>query len=105
MARSYHNNKNIDIGNVAKQRGYFAKQQLPRNDTNNHKISGISKPTKEQEYENSFERKSLRENITSQPKNPDLIYLGTDLKKRPFSQIITCIKILRKKQKKNPEIV
>lgn len=47
MARSYHNNKNIDNKNATSQTVHFNKQQLPENDTNNNEISSTPKPTKE----------------------------------------------------------
>ena len=65
MARSHHNNKNIDIENAVSQTVYFDEQQLPENDTDNHEMSSTPKPTKEQEHESSFRRKSLKEYITS----------------------------------------
>ena len=84
MARSYHNHKNININNAASQIVYFDKQQLSENDTNDDKMSSTPKPTKKQEHENSFRRKSLREHITSQLENPDLIRPYTDLDKHPL---------------------
>ena len=85
MARSYHDHENIDIENANLQIIRFDKQQLPENDTNNHQISGTPKPIKESEYKNSLRRKLLREHITSQPHNPDLVRLYTNLDKYPLS--------------------
>ena len=54
MARSHHNNKNIDIENSALQIICFDKQQLLKNDTNNHKIISTLKLTKKQEHKSFF---------------------------------------------------
>lgn len=55
---------------------------MPKNDTNNHKISSTPKPIKEQEYKNSFRKKLWSEYIIiSQPKNQDLVYPYIDLEK------------------------
>ena len=73
MAKSHHDNKNIDIESAASRTVRFDKQQLLENDTDNHKMSSTPKPFKEQEHKSSFRRKSLREHITSQPEDPDLV--------------------------------
>ena len=103
MARSHHNHENIDIENAVSQTIYFDKQQLFENNTDNHKMSNTPKPTKEQEHENSFRRKLLREYITSRPEDPDLICPYINLDKYLLSQVITNIKTLGKKWKKNLE--
>ena len=68
-------------------------------------MSSTPKPTKEQEHESSFRRKSLREYITSQPKDPDLIHSYTNLQEHPLSQVITSKEILEKEWEKNREVV
>ena len=88
MARSYYNNKNIDIKNAVLRTVCFDKQQLPENDTDDHKISSTPKPTKEQEYKSFFRRKSLKEHITSQLEDPNLVRPYTDLEEYPLSRVI-----------------
>ena len=68
-------------------------------------MSSTPKSTKKQEHENFFRRKSLREHITSQPEDPDLVCLYIDLNKHLLSQVITSIENLGKELKKNPEVV
>ena len=46
MVRSHYNNKNTNIKNSASQKVSFDKQQLLKNDTDNHKISSTPKLTK-----------------------------------------------------------
>ena len=65
MARSHHDHKNIHIKNAVSQTVCFEEQQLLGNDTDDYEMSSTPKPTKEQEHENSFGRKSLKEHITS----------------------------------------
>ena len=73
MARSHHDNENIDIESAASRTVRFDEEQLPENDTDNHEMSSTTKPTKEQEHKSSLRRKLLREHITSQPEDPDLV--------------------------------
>ena len=105
MARFHHNNEKIDIKNAVPQTVCFDKQQLPANDTDNYEMSSTPKPTKEQEHESSFRRKSLKEYITSQQKDLDLVRPYTNLEEHPLSQIITSKKTLRKEWEKNTEEV
>ena len=105
MARSHHNNKNTNIENSVSQTVRFDKQQLLKNDIDNHEMSSTSKPTKKQEHESFFRRKLLREHITSQLEDPDLVCLYTDLKEHLLSQIITSKETRGKKWEKNPEVV
>ena len=85
MARSYHNNKNINIKNSALQKVWLDKQQLLENDTNNHEMSSTPKSIKEQEHKSSFKKKLLKKYIFSQLKNPDLIRLYINFQKHLFS--------------------
>ena len=105
MTRSYHKNKNTNIKNSALQKVHFDEQQLLKNNTNNHKMSSTSKPTKEQKHESFFKRKLLREYITSQLKDLDLVRPYIDLKKHPLSQVIMSKETLKKEWEKNPEVV
>ena len=105
MGRSHHDNKNIDIKNAVSQTVRFDEQQLPKNNTDNYEMSSTPKPTKEQEHESSFKRKSLKKHITSQPKDPDLVRPYTDLEEHPLSQVITSKETLGKEWEKNPEEV
>ena len=105
MARSHHNNKNIDIENAVSQTVRFDKQQLPENYINKHEMSGTPKPTKEQEHESSFRRKLLNKHITSQTKDPDLVRLYTDLGEYLLSQVITSKETLEKEWENNLEEV
>lgn len=89
MARSHQNNKNIDIKNAVSQTVCFAEQQLPENNINDHEMSSTLKPTKKQEYESSFRKKLLKKHIISQPEDPDLICLYTNLEEHLLSQGIT----------------
>lgn len=47
MAKSYHNNKNIDINNAASQTVCFDKPQMLKNNIDNHKISSTPNFIKE----------------------------------------------------------
>ena len=105
MARSHHDNKNIDIENAVSRTVRFDKQQLPKIDIDDHEMSSTPKPTKEQEHESSFKRKLLKEHITSQPEDPDLIRPYTDLEEHPLSRVITSKETLGKEWEKNPEEV
>ena len=96
MARSHHDNENMIIENAVSRTVRFDEQQLPENDTDNHEISSIPKLTKEQEHESSFRRKSLKEHITSQPEDPDLVRPYTDLEEHPLSRVITSKETLEK---------
>ena len=77
----HHDKKNIDIKNDILQIIYFDKQYLPENNTENHKMSSTFKFIKKKKHENSFRKKLLREYITSQSKDPDLIRPYIDLEK------------------------
>ena len=96
MAKSHHNNKNINIENAVSRTVRFDKQQLPENNIDNYKMNSTLKPYKEQEHESSFRRKSLKEHITSQPEDPDLVRPYTDLEEHPFSRVITSKETLKK---------
>ena len=52
--------------------------------------------TKKQEHKNSFRRKLLREHITSQLEDLDLVRLYTDLEKHLLSRVIMSKKTLEK---------
>ena len=105
MARSHHHNKNTNIKNSASQKICFDKQQLLKNDIDNHKISSILKLTKKQDHESSFKRKLLREYIISQLEDPDFVRPYTNFEKHLLSKIITSKKTLGKEWEKNPEVV
>lgn len=105
MAKSHYDNKNIDIENTASETVRFDQQQLPTNDIDNNKMSSIPKPTKKQEHEKSFRKKLLKEHITSQLEDPDLIRPYTNLKEYPLSKIITSIETFEKEQKKNLKVI
>ena len=68
-------------------------------------MSSTPKLTKEQEHESSFRRKLLKEHITSQPEDPDLVRPYTDLEEHPLSRVITSKETLGKEWEKNPEEV
>ena len=68
-------------------------------------MSKTPKLTKEQEHESSFRRKLLKEYITSQPKDPDLVRPYTDFEEHPLSWVITSKKTLGKEWEKNLEEV
>ncbi len=59
-------------------------------------MSSTPKPTKKQEHESSFRKKSLREHITSQPEDPDRVRPYTDLKEHLLNRIITSKETLGK---------
>lgn len=105
MARFYWKNKNINIKNDRSRIVYFDKQQLPKNDFNNYKISSILKLTKELEQENCFRKKLLRKYIIFQLQNYDLVCVYIDLEKQSPSWAIKIMEILEKKQKKNSKRV
>ena len=68
-------------------------------------MSSTLKPTKKQKHKSSIRRKLLREYITSQLKDPDLVRPYTDLEEHPLSRVITSKETLGKKWEKNPEVV
>ena len=105
MTRSHHNNENIDIENAVSRIVRFDKQQLPKNDTDNYEMSSTPKPTKKHEHKSSFKRKLLKEHITSQPEDPDLVYPYKNLEKHLLSRVITSKKTLGKEWEKNLEEV